>query len=578
MPNKLLILLEGPSQLEALRGEPLADQNGQQFIKFLHMAGIITGDCKIEFVCKHHIPEPRLKKDKLKRYYAKHTKKYKILKPEVEAHIPKLKELLNTYQPTAILACGELALQTLTGESSVSTYRGSILETLPDFYPTKVIPTYTPKEVQTMYEWHFPLICDAKRALYESRFDGIAMPQWNFIIRPLYDQVINTLTTLLEMAATPPDVNGAGRSYKIDGDGWLEFSPVRNDLINPSVQLTKTPTNKYLLSLDVETRQGFISCFGIAWSELDAICIPLLAVEYNPHYWNEWEELEIIRLLDLLFHHPHIEWSLQNENYDFQYFIRQWGIYPHHHFDIMQAHHTCWAGTKKALDFQSSLKLRFYRYWKDEGKEFHENIKTPDEEDKYWIYNCKDCVSTWELTFYSYIELERYGLMPAYLFQMEQQYVALKMMLRGTRANPEKRGQLAMEVQDAIAVRQNRLEYLISQPLNINSTKQMPEFFYVTMGQKRIINRYSGGTTTDDKALETIGLREPILRPIVQIIQELRSLNVFLGTFIKAPPSKDGRYRTSYKVAGPETFRWASAKDVFGEGLNLQNIPKGTES
>jgi len=541
------------------------------------MAGVIMGDCKVAHVCKKYIPEPRLKKDKKLRYFSKYTKKYQLLKPEVEEGIESIKNLLNEMQPHAILACGEVPLFLLTGEISIAKTRGSIFPTLPEFPMAKVIPTYTPLDVQAMYEWHFPLICDAKRALYESRFEEIRAPKWNFIIRPSYSAVINTLQALLEMAATPPQNVQKRRTYEIDSDGWLKFSPVRNDLINPDVELTITPSNKYLLSVDVETRQGYITCFGIAWSELNAICIPLLAVDHNPHYWYEHEEIEIILLLNLLFTHPHIEWSLQNENYDFQYFIRQWGIYARNHFDIMQAQHTCWAGSKKSLDYQASLKLRYYRYWKDEGKEFHENIKTPEEEENYWIYNCKDCVSTWELTFYSYLELEKYNLMPPYLFQMEQQYVALKMMLRGTRAHPELRGQLAMEVQDAIVQRQRRLEYIISQPLNINSKKQMPDFFYGILKQKKIINRYSGNLTTDDKALELIGVREPILQPVVQIIRELRSLNVFLGTFIKAPPSKDGRYRTSYKVAGPETFRWASAKDVFGEGLNLQNIPKGTE-
>ena len=50
---------------------------------------------------------------------------------------------------------------------------------------------------------------------------------------------------------------------------------------------------------------------------------------------------------------------------------------------------------------------------------------------------------------------------------------------------------------------------------------------------------------------------------------------MFKNTFINAPLGYDGRMRCSFKITGTETYRFASSKDVFGSGMNLQNIPKG---
>jgi DNA polymerase-1 len=63
----------------------------------------------------------------------------------------------------------------------------------------------------------------------------------------------------------------------------------------------------------------------------------------------------------------------------------------------------------------------------------------------------------------------------------------------------------------------------------------------------------------------------------VQKIQELRSLGVFLSTFIEAQPDRDGRIRCSFNIAGTDTYRFSSSANAFGTGLNLQNVPNGSE-
>ena len=70
-----------------------------------------------------------------------------------------------------------------------------------------------------------------------------------------------------------------------------------------------------------------------------------------------------------------------------------------------------------------------------------------------------------------------------------------------------------------------------------------------------------------------IAEREPMLKPLCQLIVELRSLGVFLGTFIEARLDTDNRMRCDFAIAGPTTYRFASRENAFQSGMNFQNIP-----
>ncbi|HNA84888.1 MAG TPA: hypothetical protein PLB04_04945, partial [Nitrospira sp.] len=63
----------------------------------------------------------------------------------------------------------------------------------------------------------------------------------------------------------------------------------------------------------------------------------------------------------------------------------------------------------------------------------------------------------------------------------------------------------------------------------------------------------------------------------VELIDKKRSLGVFLSTFCLMALDSDGRMRCSFNVCGTETMRFSSSENAFGNGGNLQNIPKGDE-
>ena len=160
-------------------------------------------------------------------------------------------------------------------------------------------------------------------------------------------------------------------------------------------------------------------------------------------------------------------------------------------------------------------------------------------------------------------------------FQQRLRGRVLGALDRGMRVDHGRRNRLAMELMSQAQERQAYLDSLLGEGFNIKSPKQMADFFYRQMGLKPIIDKKSGGVTTNDAALTTIGQREPILLPITKRISELRSLGVFHSTFIGAALDVDGRMRTDYNVGGTETYRFNSRQNAFGTGMNMQNTPKG---
>lgn len=202
------------------------------------------------------------------------------------------------------------------------------------------------------------------------------------------------------------------------------------------------------------------------------------------------------------------------------------------------------------------------------------------EEDR-WRYNLVDCVRTREIGERLTEIVAAYGLEKVDAFQQAMFWPVLRCMQRGIAVDRRRRDELAGSLLEEISAREATLARILGHPLNPRSPVQMAKLFYEDLRQPKILTRAKKGVpghvTCDDEALKKIALREPILRPLVRIISELRSLGVFLSSFVLSPLDVDGRMRTSYNICGTETFRLSSSENAFGSGGNLQNIPKGGE-
>lgn len=535
-----MIVGEFPGDEETRQGIPFAGASGNELTKMLGEAGLMRAQCFLTNVARTKPPGGDIEQFIAARK-ADVTPRHRPLQdkqctPEIHDGIALLQQEIAMCQPNVIIACGNVALWALTGNWGITSWRGSELEcTLPlnlDYRP-KVIPIYSPAGVLRQWKWRPIVVQDLRRAAREAQSRELIRPDYRFIIRPDYQTTIAHLDMLLKVAAAKP----------------------------------------FKLSVDLETRAGHTACIGLAWSKLEAICIPLMCTEREEGYWTVDEEAEIVFRLYRLLTHPNCHVIGQNFIYDAQYIFRHWHFIPNVKRDTMIAQHSCFSTMPKGLDFLSSMYAEHHVYWKDEGKEW--NPKIP--EDQYWTYNCKDAVITYEVDDVEQATINGLALRPVADFQQSLFYPVLRTMQRGIRIDKSLRGQFAMDLMQEIAKREQWLIDVVGYPLNPKSPQQVQAFFYEELGLSVIKDRKTRRPTANEEAMRTLAQREPILRPLVAKLLELRSLGVFLSTFVRAPLDIDDRMRCSFNIAGTKTYRFASSKNAFGSGMNLQNTSSGGE-
>lgn len=460
----------------------------------------------------------------------------KWVMPIIYEHRKLLAAEIATVQPNVIIALGNLAMWALTGKWGITSWRSSILTCtldLPMQREVKVIPTFAPVMVQKQHSWRPIMVHDLRKAKAESETPSIIRPEYQFLVRPDFDTACHVLSELI---------------------GFVEKIEVK-------------------LAVDIETRAGHIACIGIAWSDVNAICIPLMSAADKAGYWKEGEEFAILNLIQRLLTHKNAVVIGQNFSYDAQYFWR-WLLYiPNLRRDTMISQHVCFSNMQKSLDFLSSMYCKYHVYWKDEGKEWDEKTG----EDQLWTYNCKDCVVTFEVDTVEQANVDAMGLREPHDFQQKLFWPVLRSMNRGVRIDEARRAAFAQQLMDSMLETKFKIDQMVGWDLNPRSGPQMAELFYNQLGQKPVFSRKTFRPSFDDECLLKMRDRERLLAPLIKLILRYRSLGVYFSTFIQAPLDIDGRMRCSYNIAGTETYRFSSSKNAFGSGMNMQNVTAGDE-
>lgn len=542
-PASILIVGDFPSESDVYDRLPFAGSTGHEFSRILQESGILRTSCRVTMAYRSRpqagnleLLVPTKKKDRTPEHVF-HLGKYCL--PNVLDEIQALELEIQTTKPTVIVAAGTLALWALTGKWSAPKWRGSCLETVrvydfEDGTPprrVKVIPTYSPGSVMAQWKWRPILIRDLKRAKDESQTPLYNRPQRNFIIRPSFSDCLRRL------------------------------DEIRASLFRGPVKL----------SVDVETRAGYLACVGIATSATDAICIPFMTRTNPQGYWSLDEEAQILWKLYQILTHANAQVVGQNFIYDIQYFWRHLFFLPRLERDTMLAQHTCFSTMPKGLDYLASMYSAHYVYWKDEGKEWKPNDKSTEEE--FWSYNCEDAVYTFEVDTVLQRVVDAMGLRTQHDFQQSMFWPVLSSMNKGVLIDESLRKEVGDSMRSEMASIQRYIDELLGHTVNLRSPTQLNKLFFKDLGLPPTFNRKSGNVTTAEEALEKVALREPLMKPLVDKIIRFRSLGTLFSTFVSAKVSQDGRMRTSYNIAGTWTFRFNSREDAFGEGTNLQNLP-----
>ena len=531
-PDSARIALVGefPRTQELHTGLPFSGSGSADLQRMLLDAGASLSECFCTYVTLSKVPgltaEGIVPGEALKRTDASAVWCGRIVTQQFRDGLERLRTELLAAKPNVVCALGDVALFALTGQWSVTQWRSSIMEStlIPGL---KVIPTFNPTRLRAQPEMLPIMSHDLKRVVRQSSSPAIVRTEERFLVQPPFEKATAALEALIAMPAQP-------------------------------------------IAADIETRAGHIACIAFAWSASDAVCIPLMCRHSPTGYWSLAEEVQLVRLvLAVMRKHTIVG---QNWNYDAQYIHRYWHFICPQSEDTMIAHHSCFSGMPKNLAFLSSLYLEDHIYWKDEIADWK---STDGTEEAYWRYNCKDAVRTYAC--YSVLRetVRSMGMESVYQFQLALSKAVLKTMLRGLRIDTAAKAAISQELTALLDAKDLWLQSIIGQQLNPNSSPQMQDFFYRQMGQPVIKNKKTHSVTCDDAALAEIALHEPILRPIVTNIADMRSLKVFRNTFVEAKADWDGRMRTSFNVCGTETYRFSSTKNAFGNGLNMQNIPKG---
>ena len=533
---KVLIVGEFPHEADLRKGEPFIGGAGFELTKMLSEAQIPRETCYLTTVMKDRVLSiASLVAEKKKDITPRHVLyKGKWVMPQVVDAVESLREEIKRVSPNVVCTSGNLALWALTGEWSSFNWRSSVMES--NLIPgLKVIPTLPFSIVNVQWNQRPIIVHDLKRVSRHRDKPGVMDRQYNFQDNPTYADAAHTLNVLITKAE--------------------------------SGELTK-------LGADIETRAGHISSIAFAWTPKDAICIPLMKTNKPEGYWTEEEEADLVWRMCYLMRLVTIVG--QNWNYDAQYIYRHWHFMCPNVVDTMIQQHSCFSNLPKNLAFLSSMYCEDHLYWKDDRTNWEEG-NDGEGELQYWRYNCTDAARTLAIHHVLNSVSGAMGLDGVNQFQQSLRQRVLNTMIRGVRVDHKLRAQLSFDLMNEVASREQWMQDVLGQTINIKSPAQMADFFYRQMGQREIKNRKTQSVTCNDEALHKIASREPILLPVTRKISELRSLGVFHSTFVQAGLDVDGRMRCTFNVCGTETYRFASSKNAFNTGMNMQNIPKGGE-
>lgn len=408
----IMIVGEAPGEKEISLGTPFVGPSGQLFKRLSKQVGFPISECFITNIA--HERPLRNVFDNLPREV-------------VERGIEELKKDIERVKPNIILAVGGKALEVLSGNSQITTYRGAVIacSLVPGY---KVIGTYHPAFLLRGNFGLIPIFCsDLKKVLRESFTRDLVYPERNI-------EVIRNPRQAVEL-------------------------------------LEDLSRSKRPLACDIETYKSVLTAYGIADSKESAFSLhsKILKLPF------------VLRALCKFSKSP-AKKIFHNALFDAMYMLYFYKIPTENiFFDTMFAQHTCYPMYKKSLGFCASIYSN-EPYWKDERKK----DSNPAGKDALYIYNGKDCCLTYEIYEVLQRELKEMGLERAFELRMKMLYPALAMMYNGFAFNKEAQKEFLEKHNKELEILDKLLDAVIP-GVNINSSKQMVSWLK-SQGFKNINN------------------------------------------------------------------------------------------
>lgn len=567
--SPIWLIGEAPGDYEVEQERPFRGPSGMELDRMLHEAGISRSECFATNVC-HVQPPPytnahgKVIRNDIEQFFVTKTKARALGVREINGRHPlppiteglnRLTSLYQTHRPVLTVALGNTPLWALTGKTGITKWRGSTFDPEDSLEAviaplSKIVATFHPADILRAWT-HRPIaVQDFRRALRESSSREINKPSWSFTIPSSVSDVLDWFSSV---DTTAPLV--------CDTEGW-----------------------------------GRVDCIGFASSSTRAICIPFKHETgvgddtAGLHYWSFEDELLLTEYLcNILTTHPIV---FHNALWDIQVIARRWACLPRLRSDTQVLQHVAFPGllggridpvsgkvdkkgSSLSLSFIASMYCDYYRFWKDDGRNFDSEV---GDELSYWHYNCTDCVRTYECLEVLESIVDRLGLRAQADLLLAEFGPVLKMMFRGINFDRARAARSQREVLEAKDCAKRWLDSVLGFDFNPKSNGvngQVQRLFYDDFAVGKQFNRKTRSPTLDDATLETIARKNPLLRPLISQIQNYRSLDTVKGDLDPDITSRsDGRLRTQLNIAFVETMRFSSNETAFEEGGNIQNIKR----
>jgi hypothetical protein len=246
----------------------------------------------------------------------------KYIREEFIFELERLQEEILTQDPNLIICLGNTALWALTGATGIMKIRGTLALSTHCVSGYKILPTYHPAAILRQYENRPTVIADLMKARDERLYPEIRKPAREIWIEP--------------------DLEDIRRFIQQHISGCR------------------------LLSVDIETAGGSVTCIGFAPSRDLAIVIPfVIEGRTNKHYWaTEQDERECWSLVRGVLEDRMIPKVYQNGLYDIGF---NWRAYRIKTFaaeeDTMLLSHALQPEALKGLGFLGSI-FTNERSWK----------------------------------------------------------------------------------------------------------------------------------------------------------------------------------------------------------------------
>lgn len=321
-PCRIAFVGEAPSTEELEKGKPLVGPAGRIFNALLRTADLDREEYYVGNVFDHKIPKNSLPDSGwcVGRQEAEAGGYYDpqfvipyigVLRPEFRGNLDRLARSLNSVKPHVIVPLGSTALWAFTGDTDVGTFRGGTSLAQRVCPGTKILPTFHPAHVMRQWKMFSVVVGDFIKAAAQGEYPEYRPPQKDLWIEPTFEEAMF----------------------------WLEDVCMKSDL----------------LSVDIETGWGQITCIGFAPNPREAMCIPFVDLRRaDKSYWDGPHELMVWQAVQKLLESDVPKLGQNFAAYDAYWLLDKYGIRVMNlREDTRLLHHALYPELPKSLAFMA---------------------------------------------------------------------------------------------------------------------------------------------------------------------------------------------------------------------------------